>query len=248
MNSFRRIIQLTDLHITAEGEHTKNGIDTVERAALLFKTLRKENHDLLVLSGDLCYSLGNEATYRWLKEQLQDWKVPVQLIGGNHDDLSVMNKVFADFPHYSNKEAFTFSLHGKEILFLETGNGLVSEQQLEFLKNALSKTQNPILLFMHHPPFLGNVQFMDKRHALKNTEQMEAFFAQYPEKEFIVFCGHYHIEKSIRKKNVTLYITPSPFFNLNPDYDEFQQENTLIPYRIIDVYEEEVDTRVKFVG
>lgn len=241
MNSFSRIIQLTDLHITAEGEHTKNGIDTFERAQSIFKTLRNEAHDLLVTSCD-------KATHLWLKEQLQGWKVPVQLIGGNHDDLSIMNEVFADFPHYSDEEAFVFTLKGKEILFLETDNGVVSEKQFDFLENSLPKTQNPVLLFMQHPPFLSHVKFMDNRHALKNPEQMEAFFTAYPEKEFIVFCGHYHIEKSIRKKNTTLYITPSPFFNMNPDYDEFQQENTLIPYRIIDVYEEEVDTRIKYVN
>ena len=74
---------------------------------------------------------------------------------------------------------------------------------------------------MHHPPLHAGVPFMDNQHALKNREEVQSILFEHPF-NVNIFTGHYHVEKMIRKKNIVVHITPSCFFQIAQESEEFQ--------------------------
>ena len=73
---------------------------------------------------------------------------------------------------------------------------------------------------------------MDSRHALRNREEVQAIFLDHPY-NVNIFTGHYHVEKVIRKKNIVVHITPSCFFQIGQDSEEFQVDHFRIGLREI---------------
>jgi hypothetical protein len=53
-----------------------------------------------------------------------------------------------------------------------------------------SAAARPVLLMMHHPPFVTGIERMD-RDGLQNTEALAAVVVRYPQIERIL-CGHLH--------------------------------------------------------
>ncbi len=102
-------------------------------------------------------------------------------------------------------------------LFLDTTPGVVSETQLKWLAEKLADLDQPLVIFMHHPPLFADVPFMDGQHALKNQKAVQEVLFAY-RKEITVFTGHYHVEKTLRKRNVVVHITPSLFFSNRPTF------------------------------
>jgi 3',5'-cyclic AMP phosphodiesterase CpdA len=63
--------------------------------------------------------------------------------------------------------------------------------QLAWLDHVLaSAPARPVLLMMHHPPFLTGIERMD-RAGLQNSEAFAAVVARHPQVERIL-CGHLH--------------------------------------------------------
>jgi len=228
-----RIIQLTDLHVGQEGENPQ-GIDVRQNFLQILEKAKAQQPDLLVISGDLCFDDGDAAVYAWIKAQLDSAGLPYEIMSGNHDDPTLMARVFGREELLHGKELyFQREYEGRTVLFLDTTTYDMSEAQLAWLKEALSQIKGTTLVFMHHPPLPSGVPFMDSKHYLRNMEAVQkAFFAHpYPVQ---VFTGHYHVEKAIQKRNITVYITPSCFFQIGQRSKEFEVDHYRIALRTID--------------
>ena len=68
------IFQLTDLHIAPPGVPTQ-GVDLRANFLAGLQEAKAWQPDALVISGDLCFEVGNESVYRWIKAQLADFPV-----------------------------------------------------------------------------------------------------------------------------------------------------------------------------
>jgi len=90
-----RILHISDLHIPGPGI-TPYGIDPAHR---FIKALEAMHHllpiDYIVLNGDLCYRDESREIYRWARERLKAFSVPVFAISGNHDDPALMHEFFS---------------------------------------------------------------------------------------------------------------------------------------------------------
>lgn len=241
-----RIIQITDIHIPAKGEETY-GIDVHQNFLDSLQKAKSLEPDHLVISGDLCNIDGDRETYEWVKARLELVDIPYSLLVGNHDDGGLMSEVFGLSHLMVNGELFYKYFFGNQsCLFLDTGRHLLSEQQLEWLANELRVLQGDVLIFMHHPPLFGGVPFMDNKYALQNRTAVQKILFNHIN-NIHIFCGHYHVDKVLHQNNVTVYITPSTYFQIDQHSEEFKVDHKRIGLREIVIEDGYMSTAVHYV-
>jgi Icc protein len=229
-----RIAQLTDLHVGLPGEDTY-GVDVRSNFKNILNAAVAANPDYLVISGDLCYHDGQEAIYHWIKTELDATGIPYFLIAGNHDDADMMTEVF-QLNHLTTEGRLYYeaTLGGFPVLFLDTSTYTADAKQLSWLAERLRQSQlSDRLVFIHHPPLLAGVPFMDERYPLSNwAEVLEAL--NRSSGRLHVFCGHYHVDKVVSYEQLTVYLTPSTFFQIDDQGPEFAVAHLRPGFRLID--------------
>ncbi len=245
-----KIAQITDLHIVPEKERAY-GVNVRENFNKILESIEKEKDDIdyLVVTGDISFREGTQIIYNWVKNKLDKTGIEYFIIPGNHDDTCLMQKIFnipveinSDNEIYYKKD-FGFG----EVLFLDTSKDDMSENQMKWLEESLSKNGKQYLVFMHHPPVKTGMKYMDRDHALKNISQLEEIFnkLQHP---IPVFCGHYHTEKEVAENNMLVHITPSGFFQLDSTSKEFRVETYNIGWRKITWNSQGINSRVSYLN
>lgn len=228
----RKLIQLTDLHVGLEGEETY-GVDVRQNFVRAIDAVKAKSPDQIIVTGDLCYQEGKQPIYEWIKSQLDATSIPYLVISGNHDNPSLMSEVFGlSEDLHEGKLYYQTTIGNFPALFLDSTTGVIDEEQLGWLNKTLAGVDRPVLLFIHHPPFISGVPYMDTNYALQNrAELLECLFA-YPH-QIWAFSGHYHVDKIITKFNVTSYITPSCFFQIDQSSDSFKVDHYRVGFREI---------------
>ncbi|MFQ5447482.1 MAG: metallophosphoesterase family protein [Saprospiraceae bacterium] len=229
-----KIIQITDLHISNEGEDTF-GVDVRQNFQDVLFKIKAFPPDFIVLSGDICYDSGDRLIYQWVKSQLDHAGLPYAVIGGNHDDAKTMAGAF-QVEHLLKGEELYFkrTIGQHPVLFLETSKGLVSPTQLIWLEAELRRLTRDAVIFMHHPPLPGGVPHMDTLYPLQNMGEVQEVFFNFPH-HISVFCGHYHVEKVLCKRNLTVHITPSTYFQMDWHTENFSVDHLRPGFREIDI-------------
>ncbi|MEM1215802.1 MAG: metallophosphoesterase, partial [Bacteroidota bacterium] len=193
-----------------------------------------EQAEALVITGDLCYDVGKAEIYTWIREVLDEQPLPYYVIPGNHDDTELLVTAFGLEQHFRAGQLYYASAADQPpVVFLDSRPGIIGEEQLIFLRTYLAKQTGPVVVFVHHPPAQMGVPFMDEHHALRNGEQLLEVLHDYGQ-AVTVFCGHYHVDKSLRIGNVDLHVTPSCFFQIDWHFDNFAVDHRRCAYRWID--------------
>jgi len=191
-------------------------IDVRKNFKRILRAARQAKVDHLVVSGDLCFDVGDVKIYEWIRDQLDLTRIPYDVIGGNHDDL-----------------------------FLDSSKGFHSENQLKWLDRQLKNGNENFVIFTHHPPVKAGVLFMDKKYPLQNIPEIQEVLFGY--RGFVnIFCGHFHVEKTIQRDNILVQITPSTFYQLDQNYEDFKVDHHSIAYRLIDISSQSLKTSVKY--
>ena len=99
---------------------------------------------------------------------------------------------------------------------------------------------------MHHPPMEAGVPFMDGKYPLQDMEAVQAVLFEHPHR-IAIFCGHYHVEKSLQLRNLNVFITPSSFFQIDQFSPEFKVDHHSIALRVIDVVGGQLRTTVRYL-
>ncbi|RKZ51610.1 MAG: hypothetical protein DRR16_11745 [Candidatus Parabeggiatoa sp. nov. 3] len=242
------IAQVTDMHIGPSNVSFR-GINVREQFLKVLEVLAKKRLDLLVLSGDLAAAEGEPEAYTWIKAALENFPHPYMLMAGNHDHVIRMRRVFdlPDNEHSPSMLFFAKTIKGKRLLFLDSSRYRVTKPQIEWLTAELAKNDNkPVLLFIHHPPHLCGCQFMDDHHALQTPDEVWQILEQSSAVQHI-FCGHYHVDKTVVINDKLIHLTPSTVFQIEADNPEFAIEHTKPGWRMIDCKGTQVRTRVEYL-
>jgi Icc protein len=242
-----RIIQITDLHIGEPGQDTF-GIDVRGNFDAILGLARGLRPDLLVVSGDLCFDVGERSIYHWLRERLDGGGIPYEVMSGNHDDPRMLAEAFDRRADLRDGELYySRAINEKTLLFLDTTPGEVSPAQLNWLSEQLAQQPGEALLFMHHPPLLSGVPHMDKHYALRNRQEVQEQFFAFA-RPVHIFSGHYHVDKVVCKRNINLYITPSCFFQIDQHCEDFRVDHRRPGLREIHWNGEALMSTVKYVS
>ncbi|ORC34808.1 hypothetical protein B4O97_10745 [Marispirochaeta aestuarii] len=242
------IAHITDLHIAGEGEYPYD-VDVRSRFVRVLEDLTSHEPELLVLGGDLCYREGSRSVYLWIRERLEMQGIPYLLIPGNHDDTSLMAQVFGlENRLVEGRYYFSRDLEGRRVLFLDTADDSLSEDQIVYLEKELAAAGNgELLIFMHHPPVLSGVYYMDLKYPLLNSGRVGPLLAE-SRARVTVFCGHYHVEKSVMMGNLRVFITPSIFVQIDQEARSFAVDHRGFGWRKIRLDQGILWTTVRYIS
>lgn len=193
------IAQISDLHACARGQ-TIYGVDTnaMMQVAIDAVLARDPRPDCVLVSGDITHH-GLAEEYEVAREALARLPMPVLVTPGNHD-------LRAPFAHHlrsltsglpnSGKLDYAVDAGPVTIIALDTlvegeTGGLIDQQQEDWLEQRLAETSGrPVVIMMHHPPFLTGLDYMDGIFC-RTSERFHELVAGHPNVERIL-CGHHH--------------------------------------------------------
>ncbi len=224
-----KIIQITDLHLATEDTDTR-GVNVIQNFLDIITAIQREKPDLLVITGDVTYSEGNFEMYDWVKTNLEELQIPYRAIAGNHDNNLLLAKMFSN--QNQGRTYWSEKMGNRKVFFIDSSDGIVPETQLQWLSQELGLVQEDAVIFMHHPPVRAGVKYMDEKWPLQNKETLQKILYDFPHL-ITVFCGHFHVEKTIQQKNITVHITPSTFCQMKWTSEQFELDHYRIAYREI---------------
>ena len=226
------IAQITDLHLTSDLKPIHD-VDVASNFDNVLKVVRCDSSiDFIALTGDLCAREPNLETMQYVNEKLDETNIPYAVIPGNHDDGQMLAKTFNYEAHLKNAHLYFEKDLGEILcLFLDSSEGFIDSGQLNWLTGMDVIAQKGIIVFVHHPPQKA-VTYMDEKHGLQNLAEVQSCLRQC-KKLHGVFCGHYHVEKTVYLDKIPIYITPSTFFQIDPNAKEFKHGGFQYGYRKI---------------
>jgi len=243
------IAQVSDTHINRLAEPNKNtGANPRDQFLEVIRILAARPLDLLVLSGDLAALAGEIEAYIWLKQALNTFPYPYIVMPGNHDDTATMVSTFA-LPASDYQQGMLYfqrTVKGRRLLFLDTSSYQLPTVQLDWLRQQLVHDNEPVLLFIHHPPLLCGCRFMDSYYSLRNIDEVWPVLRELAPIQHI-FCGHYHAAKTVMRDGKCVHVTPSTMMQIDPDTPHFAIAHTRPGWRIIEWHDSEVHTYVEFI-
>lgn len=212
------IAQITDIHVgfAPDDGSGQDELNLVRLHAVLQRLMDGPNlPDLLVLSGDIT-DHGDAESFAKTAALLAGGPCPVLPMVGNHDSREGL---LGAFPHI--RPADDGFLHyvidaplGLRIICLDTleesrHGGAFCEARAAWLAARLAEAPDqPTLIFMHHPPIIAGIDWMDpapgegwiaRLHAvLEGQKQVQA-----------IHCGHLHRQITTRFAGIPLGVTPS---------------------------------------
>jgi 3',5'-cyclic AMP phosphodiesterase CpdA len=208
------IAQMTDIHIGFDPDARPEELNRIRFRATLDRLLVSSNPiDMLVLTGDLT-DHGDKDSFEKTAALLAKCPMPIYSIPGNHDTREGLLHAFPDTPVNDGFIQYAVEQDGLRILFLDTlemgrHGGSFCETRAAWLSAELTAhPDTPTLIFMHHPPVVSGIGWMDPGHAedwmlrfgeaIKGHEQLLA-----------VHCGHLHRPINTTLHRVPICVTPS---------------------------------------
>ena len=242
-----RIAQITDIHIGGARE-CPHQIDCRAQFRATLDAVNLQEPDVIVLTGDLCFRDPEGEAYSWIASQLSALPCDVIIQAGNHDSQQSMRKYF-DIPyHIATDEIYSLAeWEGHQVFFLDTARGVMSATQYDWLAEHIATPAPRVIFFMHHPPVYCGVPHMDVRYAFQQIPEFQQFVSGI-DAEIIVYCGHYHVERTLIMPGQTIYITPSTFFQINAWQEEFAIDHHRPGYRMIELTEDGVSSRCLYTA
>jgi 3',5'-cyclic-AMP phosphodiesterase len=210
------IAQMTDIHVGFAPEEGDNELNVTRFKATLKRLIEGPNRpDLLVLSGDIT-DHGDAESFERTIAILRGCPIPILPMVGNHDSRDGLLGAFpqvapADggFLHYVVEAPL-----GLRIICLDTledgrHGGAFCEVRAAWLAARLAEAPDqPTLIFMHHPPVVAGIDWMDPapdeawivrlRDVLAGQRQVLA-----------IHCGHLHRQITTTFAGIPLGVTPS---------------------------------------
>ncbi|MBT4934199.1 MAG: phosphodiesterase [Rhodospirillaceae bacterium] len=219
------IAQISDLHLRTDGRLLKGKVDTMAALNAAIEHLNKlsPRPDLVLATGDLV-NKAHEQDYRVMRREFDRLEMPVYIIPGNHDDRDMMRHHFTDQGYLGQSDKFLlFALedYPLRLVGLDTkrddhDGGEMCAERLGWLDQTLSaEPARPTLIFMHHPPFVSGIGFMDKRPFV-GADKLEDIVKRHPQITGIV-CGHMHRPISVAWGGTIACVAPSLVFQMTMD-------------------------------
>jgi Icc protein len=195
------LVQLTDLHVVAEGDALPGGVDTV---AVLDQALRAVEESALtpaalVLTGDLTEH-GRPAQYQRLRAILepaaQRIGAPLVYAAGNHDDRAALREHLLGEPPSGDPFDHIVRVGDLRIVVLDSTipghpHGALRPEQLDWLRAELAEPAAAgTVLALHHPPLPSAAPLAAAIPLLRREDLADAVAGTDVR---LVLAGHTHV-------------------------------------------------------
>ena len=208
------IAQMTDIHIGFAPHEKPEELNRQRFRATLARLIESPNRpDMLVLSGDIT-DRGDQESYARTAELLAGCPFPVWPMCGNHDVRAELLRAFPQVRADDGFLQYVIEREGLRIVLLDTldegrHGGAFCKRRQAWLEARLDEAPaTPTLIFMHHPPVVSGIEWMDPgpdepwvrraAAALRGREQVVA-----------IHCGHLHRPLATTFEGIPLSVTSS---------------------------------------
>lgn len=205
-----KIAQITDTHLFADRKTAMRGLVTWDSLGDVITEVTTWNPDVLLLTGDLTHR-GEPQAYQHLIERIAPLNLPTYYIPGNHDQVDVLTEEFKDSPFLPDK---VFQRQGWQVLLLDStletaksGEGYVSEAQLQDLEQSLTACSQPTVVVLHHHPIPMGLDWLDTI-GLQNSQAFLNCLTRFPQVKLVLF-GHVHLQFDQKHHGIHFCGTPS---------------------------------------
>lgn len=234
------LAQITDLHIDNEVAELQH-LDARARTLAVLDELHRQKITELFVTGDIAET---HSGAEWFVEQLAQRGFQARLLMGNHDLAEVyIEKGLLGYP----QAYFAFEQDGFRLLFMDSANYLVDQEQLAWLATELAQAQGEVLIFIHHPVLDCGETLMDQKYPLKNRDEVLACLVQ-SQRKITLFCGHYHTEAVVAQGQVCQYVTPAVLYQLEKYSAGLEVEHETPGYRLLSLENGMFTTEVRYLG
>lgn len=218
------LAQITDLHMCTDTRPMAGRIATRPFIAAAVDAVNAQAPDAVLVSGDLT-DHGTVEEYRLLRRELDRLKAPVYVIPGNHDDRETLRAAFFDHrylpaegPLHWAVDLGPFRLIGLDSMVPGESHGLLGEAGRAWLDAALSDSDRPTMVAIHHPPFPTGLWGMDQI-GCQDGAAMGVVLAGHPHVERVV-AGHHHRPVQVRWAGTLGQICPSVAHQVALDFTQ----------------------------
>ncbi|WP_131782408.1 metallophosphoesterase [Legionella gresilensis] len=229
-----KLLQITDPHLFASNDKRVFGIDSNSRFKQVIDYIKQHelyDTDAIILTGDLSQD-ETQKSYQRILMAFKEFKIPVYWIPGNHDDLPLMQSIFASSSLLQNERVLACKYW--HFIFLNTaipgqGVGYLHEEEFSIITEEIEKLEKTrrIALIMHHHPVQINTPLMDQ-YGLKNQSQFWQKLINSPVQ--LIICGHVHGHYSLDYQNIAVECAPATCFQIKKGATDLEIEN-LIGYK-----------------
>lgn len=245
------IAHLTDIHIGNAGA-VPRGVAVRDNFLAVLKDISAIEPDTLVLTGDLSLDVGDREIYRWVHRTLEETGIDYHVLPGNHDDPEMVAEVFGHRAGELNDRRErchrAVEAAGEQLLLFDVPGGEVVEEDLQWLRKAVTESpREEVLLFMHYPPVPLPVIHMERYYALARRDDVRRILAESSRRVYL-FCGHYHNELTQEREGCSVFLTPSTYFQIDPLEEAFAVEHHLPGWRFIQRFDGRITTGVRYRG
>jgi len=210
------IAQMTDIHVGFAPEEHPEELNLTRFRATLQRLIHGPNRpDMLVLSGDIT-DHGDAESFAKTAALLAECPFPILPMVGNHDSREGLLGAFPQvvpaedgFLHYVIEAGM-----GLRVICLDTledgrHGGAFCDVRARWLAARLVEAPDaPTLIFMHHPPVVAGIDWMDPAPHEPWMEQLREVLEGQSQVQAI-HCGHLHRPIITRFAGIPLGVTPS---------------------------------------
>ncbi len=210
------IAQMTDIHIGFEPEARPEELNRTRFRAVLERLQKQPNPiDLLLLTGDIT-DRGDEESFTKTAELLKDLDMPIKVLMGNHDSRDGLLGAFPDTETCA--DGFVQSAWVQEgllVVLLDTMDadlhgGAFCEKRRDWLAATLAAHPDlPVVIFMHHPPAVSGIEWMDPNPADPWMANFAAGLSGHETRVQAIHCGHLHRQFNASFCGIPVSVTPS---------------------------------------
>ncbi|GGB05555.1 3',5'-cyclic-AMP phosphodiesterase [Agarivorans gilvus] len=211
------LLQVTDTHLFADEQTGLLGVNTNASFQAVLNDIKNDNirFDYILATGDLSQD-HSKASYQRFAENIAQLQRPCVWLPGNHDMQANMQTL----EQHGVLGAKQLISEHWQVLMLDTQvegspHGMMSQQQIDELKQALSEYPDKhVLIAMHHQAIPVGSKWLDQ-HNLKNASQFFEVIADFPNVRGVVF-GHVHQNYEFQFDGVAFIATPSTCIQFLP--------------------------------
>jgi len=193
---------------------------TAERFALFAQRANALGAELAVVAGDLMHDPTDEQL-KAFQDCLKQFKMPVKLVPGNHDDPRLFEKHFGPRRYvFTHRNCDFICLDSNDILQHPSPTEPKGQELWKWLEAALDdatrQKRTHTFVVMHHP--------------IADQAPLEDLLAKH--RIAGVLSGHLHMTREIRGKGFTIYVAPSTA--------RFRDDKGL-GYRVFKVFQDRIE-------
>jgi Icc protein len=223
------------------------GVNTYDtfRAVITHAMSASSPPDAIIATGDLVQD-ETRTGYERFRGALENYKLPVYCIPGNHDSPETMAEVLNDPPF---QVCGCVQLGDWSIILLNSfssgdDGGRLSIPELARLRETLAANElSHTLICIHHHPVPMGSRWLDGV-ALRNPDDFFDIVEQFQQVRGVLW-GHVHQASDRQRQGVRLMSTPSTCSQFLPYSDDFALDGHLPGYRWLELRSNgTIDTKV----